>query len=102
MSVERIWIGNAFCSVGKERPEYMNGTRGAYVTVACRAVSLSEATRIISLELEDSNLSVNGLENFFDIRYLDRQLSDYEDALITALNEYRVQFKNVHFFKIDG
>lgn len=102
MSIEATWIGNAFCLVGGERPEYIDGARGAYVTVACRAVSLSDAARMISSELNESNLLVHGLENLFDIRYLDRELSVYEETLISGLKDYHVQFKNVHFFKTDA
>lgn len=96
------WIGKAFCVVGQDRPEYANGARGAYVVFACRALSLVRATEMICKELSESELRACGFEHLFDIDYLDRSLSDYEEMLISRLGSYPVQFENVHFFKEDG
>lgn len=99
---EPTWIGKAFCAISEDRPEFADGCRGAYVVVACRACDIADATRAISAELGESGLNVRGFEHLFDISYLDRPLSEYEQQLISRLTSYPVQFENVHFFKADG
>ena len=99
---KRVWTGNGFCSVASDRPEYRNGARGAYVVVACTTESIRSAAKLIEAELTESGLILRGFEYLMDIVYLDRQLSDYEEILVSRLDSYPVQFEDVHFFRTDS
>lgn len=97
-----VWLGNSLCAVSSVRPEYEDGARGAYVVFVCRADTISEAARLIESELLESDLNLRAFEYLFDIAYMDRSMSEYEEKLASRLDSYPVQFEDVHFFKPDS
>jgi hypothetical protein len=99
--IKPTWICKAFCTISETRPEFIDGFRGAYVVIACLASDISEATCSIADELFESGLIVKGFDHLFDTLYIDRSLSEYEEALISRLESYPIQFEDVHFFKPD-
>ena len=102
MSDKNKYIGRAFCSVLEVNPEYLNGMRGAFVTVACSAGSIATAIGKVSEELSEIALQVHGFENFYDFRYLEGVPTEYEEELLGRLSSYPVQFKNVHYSPPDS
>ena len=96
------WVGRAFCLVGPNRPEFRNGSRGAYVVFCCRAHDMGDAFNSVCKELLENDLHIRGFDYFFDINYMDREISEYERMLQLRLEDYPVQFTNVHFFAPDG
>lgn len=96
------YVARAFCLVKPENEEFKYGMRGALVTVVSRAESISAAVQYISAELAENLLEVEGFEYIFNTEYLDREISEYEAVLIARLDEYPIQFQNVHYFNPDG
>ena len=102
MAKNCTFTGRAFCSLDADNPEFDNDMRGAYVSIVCRTTDIQEAIRAIASELSENAMTLRGFDYLFDIDYLDRNTSDYEDNLISKLDSHPVQFKNVHFFKADS
>lgn len=97
-----IFAGRALCSVDDANPQFRNDMRGAYVPIVCSAADIAAAVEAIRKELSESALTLRGFDYLFDVHYLDRKPSIYEDQLIARLESYPVQFENVHYFKSDG
>lgn len=95
------FIARAYCSVGKDNPEYSDGMRGAYVNIVCSAKSLRKAIKLMTKELLEIDLEITGFEFVFDERFLNRSPSEYERTLLDKLELYPVQFENVHYFPPD-
>jgi hypothetical protein len=69
---------------------------------ACQANDIVDCCRQVTIELAEHQLVLKGFEYLMDQVHLDRELSAYEKELIGGLGSYPVQFKNVHYFKVDA
>jgi hypothetical protein len=98
----RTWLGKAFCTVDRARPEYKQGHRGAVFVFACIADTLQSCVESITNEMVEHDLTLRGFEYLMDSEYMDRHLSEYEQELVERLRNYPVQFENVHFFPPEG
>jgi hypothetical protein len=101
-SEQSIWIGTAFCALGRGHDQSDLGFRGAYVPFACEASDIVECCRILASELADNKLTLKGLSDLTDVTYHAAALTEYQQRLINRLKGYPVQFENVHYFKADG
>lgn len=101
-AVKETFCGRAFLSVMQSNSEYANGMRGACSVVVVRASDIVVATDLIYTEFEENALSLRGFDYLFDVNFMDRLPSDYENHLIARLGTYPVQFKNVHYFPADA
>lgn len=61
-----------------------------------------EAIALISAELDENGYELLGFESFLPADVLDRELTNYEQELVSATSSYPVQFKDVHLYKPDA
>lgn len=101
MDESTVWFGRAFCTVGKERSEYVAGYRSAIFTFSCLASTVLDCVAMVIEEASENELHVKGFEYLMQKEYMDREPSSYEIELEEQLPSYPVQFKNVHFALAD-
>ena len=76
--------------------------RGAFVPICCRAEDFSSAIEIIAKELLEIDLTLNGVDEFYDERFFDGVPSAEMKELLGRLRAYPVQFEDVHYFPADA
>lgn len=96
------WTGIAVLLPQPNHPSLSEGYVGAFAPIACEGDSLSEAINKLSEELLGNQLFLVGLEDCIAVGMRDRILTEEEEELVSALDTYPVQFKNVHFHKADS
>ena len=78
------------------------GFIGAYAGVACLAKDIAEAVKLCSSELRENEFELLGFESFLQVDALDRELTEYEESLVSAVSSYPVQFRDFHLHKGDA
>lgn len=99
---EIIWLGRAVCVLDGSNEQYLNGYNGAIFNFACKANNIIHCTELIFKEAQENNLVIIGFEFLSAVENMERIPSEYEQELILSTELYPVQFRNVHFFKMDS
>lgn len=102
MDQDQTYHGRVFCVVLSDNPEYDQGMRGAFVPICSSAANYVEALGLISSELAEHHLQLEGTEQFFNEKYFDGVPSKDMSVLLDRLSEYPVQFSDVHYFPADS
>jgi hypothetical protein len=97
-----VWIGMAVLRLSQANAKRREGFTGAFAGIACLASDVVEAVRLASNELDENGYELLGFESFLPVDMLDRELTDYEEGLVSATSSYPVQFKDVHLHKGDA
>ncbi len=102
MADQNVWLGIATLLLASTNPKRSEGFIGAFAGFACRAENFADAVRALYQEFEESGYVVVGIKHMLPMHMLDRQLTAYEAELLERIEEYPVQFKDVHLHKGDG
>jgi len=97
-----IYTALAILSPDPDNPARKEGYIGAFAACMCEADCLSDAVRLIESEFNENGYGLIGFEYIADTRSLDRELTPDEQELVSLLQNYRVQFKNIHLHKADA
>lgn len=102
MADQNVWLGMATLVLASANPKRSEGFIGAFAGFACRAANIAEAVEALRREFEESGYILIGIKHMLPMHMLDRQLTIYETKLLEAIDDYPVQFKDVHLHKGDG
>lgn len=97
-----VWIGVAVLGLSDENPKRAEGFVGAFAGFASSASTIPDAVAALAEEFGESHYVLLGFEYMLPAERLDRELTAYESELVTATEQYPVQFKDVHLHKGDG
>lgn len=102
MGQAKVWLGMAILGLKESNIKKRQGFVGAFAAVACAALDVAEATRLISCEFDENGYELLGFESLMPAQMLERELTDYEAVLVESAASYPVQFKDVHLHKGDA
>lgn len=78
------------------------GLRGGYGFVTFRSGSIGEGVNALSTELSKGGTQLAGFEWLSLLEHNERELTELDCELIERLDNYPVQFEEIHWFTEEG